>query len=299
MNLSDYRMFVTIAECRNLTVAASQLHLTKSAVSHALAKLEKQLQFPLFYRNQKNMLLTGIGAALLPYAHAVLREHDNFKEQIYRLQGLDSGLVRIGTWSSTGIHWVPDIVNSFRAQYPQIEIQVRSGASNAKLFQWLTNHEIDIGIGDADPSPDLKAEELYQDEMLCVTNRSFQPANPGYVTPEDIQGLPLILQDGDYSREAIETLEKININSFSSFTAYDDSCLVAMAESGLGYCVEGKLTLKKLHMNVSAYSFHPPIYRRICLLLNSRIPASPAIREMCRFIREYAASYPPYELKLP
>lgn len=298
MNLSDYQMFVTIAECRNLTLAASRLHLTKSAVSHALAKLERQLQFPLFYRNQKNMLLTSIGAELLPYAHAVLRENDNFKEQIYRLQGLDTGLVRVGTWTSTGIHWIPDIVNSFRSQYPQIEIQVRSGANNVQLLKWLTNHEIDIGIGDAEPSADLKVEELYQDEMLCVTSRTFQPVNPAYVTPEDIQNMPLILQDGDYSQEAIETLEKININSFSSFTAYDDFCLVAMAESGLGYCVEGKLALKKLHMNVSAYSFHPPIYRRICLLQNNRVPASPAIREMCRCIREYAAAYPPYELQL-
>ena len=298
MTLSDYLIFTTIAECKTLTLAASKLHLSKSAVSHALAKLEDSLHFPLFYRDQKIMTLTDAGEHLLPYAKAVLAENARFSEQVSGIQGLSSGLIRIGTCTSTCIHWIPDIITSFRAKFPHVELQVRSGSNNAQIAAWVQNNDIDIGIGGVEPSPHLEVEEIYMDEMLCVTSKAFSPANPAYVTAEDIRVLPLILQEGDYNGEAIAALDRLNISSFSHFTAFDDSSLVAMAESGLGYCIEGKLSLKGHHAKVNAFSFHPPIYRKICLIRNKNHRPSPIIREMWKHIQAYVREFPPYELDL-
>jgi len=298
MTLSAYQIFVTVAECRNLTMAAARLHLTKSAVSHALAKIEDNCRFSLFYRNQKTVELTEAGKRLLPYAYAVLQEDTKFEEQVHSLQGLTSGLVRMGTCSSTCINWIPEIVRTFRDKYPKIELQIRSGANNSQIIQWLRNNEIDIGLGGAEPNSGLVIEPIYKDELLCVTNRDFRPANPDFVTPEDIRNLPLILQEGDYDEEAVMALARLNVEISSYYTAYDDSCLVAMVEGGFGYCVEGKLSLKPLRSKVSVYSFHPPIYRQISLLRNSYDMPSPAAKKMWAHVREYVESYPEYELHL-
>lgn len=54
MTIFDYISFLTVAECKSITAAADKLHLTKSAVSHNLSKIEKELDVPLFFRGNNN-----------------------------------------------------------------------------------------------------------------------------------------------------------------------------------------------------------------------------------------------------
>lgn len=298
MTLSDYLTFVTIVECQSLTLAAEKLHITKSAVSHAVARIEGELKFPLFYRDRRDILLTEAAKQLLPYAYTVLRENDRFMEQVYSIQGLTSGCVTIGTCSSTCINWIPDIINTFREKYPNIEVRVMSGASNTQILQWLRNNEIDLGIGAATATADLDVQEIYRDEMLCVTNKAFLSANPPYISQEEVQQVPLILQTGYYGEEALSTLNDLGLNPTSYFTTFDDACLVAMVEGGLGYCVVGKLVLKSLRAKVNVYSFDPPQYRHLALLRHSHNKLSPVVKAMSRHIVEYVRNYPDYELNL-
>ena len=100
MTLTDYLVLTTIAQHKSLTMAADTLCLTKSAISHSLSKMEKELGLPLFDRNNKSVNLTTYGMQLLPYAQAVLNEHYKFEDQLQSLQGMESGIVRIGTCSS-------------------------------------------------------------------------------------------------------------------------------------------------------------------------------------------------------
>ena len=72
MTLSDYQIFVTVAKHHSLTLCAETLHLTKSAVSHSIAKMENELGLPLFSRSNREVALTFFGEKLLPFAVAVL-----------------------------------------------------------------------------------------------------------------------------------------------------------------------------------------------------------------------------------
>ncbi|MDY4953755.1 MAG: LysR family transcriptional regulator [Candidatus Onthomonas sp.] len=298
MTLADYVTFIAIVECQSLTLAAEKLHLTKSAVSHAVTRIEEELRFPLFYRDRRDILLTEAAKQLLPYAYTVLRENDRFMEQVYSIQGLTSGSVTIGTCSSTCINWIPDIINTFRQQYPNIEVRVISGACNAELLQRLRNNEIDIAIASAAPAADLEIQEIYQDEMLCVMNESFQSREPGKVSVEELKRQPLILQSGAYGEESLSTLNDLGLDPTSFFTTYDDACLVAMVEGGLGYCVVGKLVLKSLTAKVKVYSFNPPQYRKLALIRRSHHKLSPVVKAMSKHIKDYVDNYPDYDLQM-
>lgn len=298
MTLADYVTFIAIVECQSLTLAAEKLHLTKSAVSHAVTRIEEELRFPLFYRDRRDILLTEAAKQLLPYAYTVLRENDRFMEQVYSIQGLTSGSVTIGTCSSTCINWMPDIINTFREKFPNIEVRVISGASNAEILRSLRNNEIDLGIAAAAPTPDMEIQRIYQDEMLCVMNKSFQPKEPGRISLEELKSQPLILQTGYYGEEAMSTLNDLGLNPTSYFTTYDDACLVAMVEGGLGYCVVGKLVLKSLKAKVNVYSFDPPQYRHLALIRRSHHKMSPVVKAMSKHIKEYVGNYPDYDLQL-
>ena len=114
-------------------------------------------------------------------------------------------------------------------------MEVVSGFCNSQLTAKLRANEIDLAIGAASPSPDLLSEELCADEMLCVTSADFELRNHWYVVSDDLQGLPNMISYGDYGEEALAVAQHMSITAGSSFTSADDTSLVDLAESGLGF----------------------------------------------------------------
>lgn len=70
ITLFDYLNFLAVAECRSITTAADLLHLTKSAVSHNLSKIEKELSVPPFFRGSSGWELTSAGRHFCPTRRA-------------------------------------------------------------------------------------------------------------------------------------------------------------------------------------------------------------------------------------
>ena len=296
MTLADYATLIAIAEYHSLTLAADHLHLTKSAVSHSVAKMEEELRLPLFSRAQKKWTLTESGKKLLPFAYSVLREDNRFMEVVHEIHNLTSGTVTIGACSSTCINWIPDILNSFHELYPNINVRIKGGTTNTQIINYLDNNEIDLGIAAAEATQDLGVIELYEDEMLCVTSKSFLPRTPGVVSAEELKNLPLLLSAEDFGAEALVVLDALNIPASPQMTVIDDASLVAMVSGGLGYCIVGKLVMKGIHAAVNVYSFDPPQYRYLGLLYNKRIRLSPAGIALKKHMISYIKNYPPYDI---
>ena len=250
MTLSDYIIFTTVSELKNMSLASDKLYLTRSAISHAISRIEREIGFPLFIKNTHGIELTDNGAALLPLAYAVIQNHQHFNEKIAAINGLASGNVRLGTCSSICINWIPELVNNFRHHYPDIQIHIFAGINNAQIVKKLEQNEIDIGISsyyscDTISSSAISSTVIYEDEMVCVANSDFHTSTPGIITAEELQNSAFIISDQDYGVESRSVLEKLHLNANSTITATDDAGLVAMASAGLGFCILGRLVLKR------------------------------------------------------
>lgn len=66
MTLSDYIIFTTVSELKNMSLASDKLYLTRSAISHAISRIEREIGFPLFIKNTHGIELTDNGTNLLP-----------------------------------------------------------------------------------------------------------------------------------------------------------------------------------------------------------------------------------------
>ena len=124
MTLFSYEIFDAVARQGSFNKAAQQLHLTPSAISHAIAVMEEELGFALFTRGKSGVTMTSYGASLYPAIRAVLNSDEALQQSIARLNGLEKGKVRLGTFSSVCTHLLPGILQSFKAQYPQIEVEL-------------------------------------------------------------------------------------------------------------------------------------------------------------------------------
>ncbi len=127
MTLFSYEIFDAVARQGSFNKAAQQLHLTPSAISHAIAVMEAELGFTLFNRGKNGVTMTSYGASLYPSIRAVLNSDEALQQSIARLNGLEKGKVKLGAFNSVCAGLLPQILKSFMASYPQIEVEVYQG----------------------------------------------------------------------------------------------------------------------------------------------------------------------------
>ena len=116
MNMGKYQVFLRVAACGGFTRAAEELHFTQSGVSHTIATLESELGVPLFVRNRSGVTLTADGRALLPYIQTLCDDALRLEQKAADLRGMETGLVRVATFNSVSVQWLPYLLKSFRAR---------------------------------------------------------------------------------------------------------------------------------------------------------------------------------------
>ena len=113
MTLFSYEIFDAVARQGSFNKAAQQLHLTPSAISHAIAVMEEELGFALFNRGKNGVSMTSYGASLYPSIRDVLNSDEALKQSIARLNGLEKGKVRLGVFNSVCASLLPGLLKSF------------------------------------------------------------------------------------------------------------------------------------------------------------------------------------------
>ena len=135
MNLAKYQALLSVVESGSLTAAAAQLGLTQSAVSHSINSLEEELGFAVIKRSRAGVKLTNEGERLLPAVRGLLNSAEQLSQVTAAIRGLDSGLVRIGTFTSVAVHWLPGVLKEFQRDYPRVEFKLLNGDYN-DVEQW-------------------------------------------------------------------------------------------------------------------------------------------------------------------
>ena len=119
-----YQVFSTVIQEGTFQKAALKLNVTPSAVSHSITQLETELGFPVFIRSRSGAELTANGRTILPIIQEILNSQARLEQEAADINGLNAGSIRIGAFSSVCINWLPPIIQSFKKQYPHIDISV-------------------------------------------------------------------------------------------------------------------------------------------------------------------------------
>src|SRR5665811_31156 len=124
MELFQLRYFITIAETQSFTQAAHRLHLSQPALSHQIKQLENELGARLFNRTSRSVDLTQDGRAFFPLAQNVLAKADEAQQMMKERLGVAAGEVSFGTIPTIGAYAVPQILSSFRRNFPGIRVHL-------------------------------------------------------------------------------------------------------------------------------------------------------------------------------
>lgn len=162
------RTFLAVARTGSFTSAAKRLHLTQSAVSHAIRVLEESLECRLIHRNAKQVLFTRHGRELLKHAEGIEHRMKQARGALRSLDGSPRGTLRIGCTTAASQFILPDVLREFKESFPQFEIKVLPGESPAVLQRILAD-EVDMGliIEPADTT-EIDTHFIFEDEVILV-----------------------------------------------------------------------------------------------------------------------------------
>ena len=145
MTLLACQIFSTIAQEGSFARTAERLHLTPSAISHAVSGMETECGFPLFTRTKTGVTMTAAAESLLPAIRRVLASNESLDQSIAQINGLHKGVLRLGVFNSACVVWLPQLVPAFEDTYPGIEVQVYQG-SYADIAAWLKSGTVELGF---------------------------------------------------------------------------------------------------------------------------------------------------------
>ena len=236
MTLFSYEIFDAVARQGSFNKAAQQLHLTPSAISHAIAVMEAELGFTLFNRGKNGVTMTSYGASLYPSIRAVLNSDEALKQSIARLNGLEKGKVKLGAFNSVCAGLLPQILKSFMASFPQIEVEVYQGTYD-DVKEWLRTGQVDLAFLSATCREEFNLTELFREPLLCIVPQDWPEPPNGIMTPELMNGQSFVVQCDATDAEMRQFLKKYSISTERRCHVIDDQSNIAMVEAGLGISI--------------------------------------------------------------
>lgn len=205
MELRQLKYFIRLAETLNFSVAAKDLCITQSTLSHQIQQLEFELSQPLFQRNSHEVNLTEAGQTLLPLAKDTIRSADNCLLQMEDLKNVLSGELKIGvTYSFASI--MAETVTAFLRQHPHVKMNVTQ-STMAELIEQLTNHELDfvLAFKPTKQNPKIESRVLFHHRLAAIVKDTHALASRNSITLDQLQHYDLALtRQGTQARSAFD-----------------------------------------------------------------------------------------------
>lgn len=220
-----------------VTAAARRLHLTQSAVSHLVRDLEDRLGVELFVRD-RGMELTPEGERLLSAARVVLDELQRAEHDLEQLKAGYRGVLRLTTECYTCYHWLPAILERFRAEFPEVDLQIVPEATSDPVAA-LLDGALDLAILHRPASdPELVLRELFTDEIVAAVAPDHRLAASSWLDPEDFGDETLILHNGPEDSTVVrEFLRPAGVEPRRALALQLSEAVVEAAKSGMGVTV--------------------------------------------------------------
>lgn len=284
MNIQKYLAFIKTVEYGSFTKAAEILHYSQSGISRMINDLEKEWKVVLLERSKAGVKLTSDGLRLLPHAKSVCTEYEKLQMQVDELNGLQSGLIRIGTFSSVATHWLPKIIKEFQKDYPNIDYELLLG-DYKEIEEWIAEGRVDCGFLRLPTHLDFHTIFLEQDKLLAILPENHPLANCEKFPIHALSEEPFMLLEKGDKAEISEIFERCNLVPNVRFTTWDDYAIMSMVESGLGISILPQLILKRVPYNIVIKELDIPAYRNIGLALQNKKTASLAVNRFLDYLQ--------------
>lgn len=282
--LQKYMAFIKTVELGSFTRAAQALNYAQSSVSKMIADLEKDWQVTLLERDRSGVHLTTCGEQILPYARQLLEDYQRLGEYVHELNGIQTGTVRIGTFASVAIHWLPNIFAEFQKDFPGIQYEMLLG-DYGEVEQWLEEGRVDCGFLSLPAGAELDILSLKKDEYMVVLPQNHPLAAQEKIKIQQLENQPFMLLEHGGKTEVTRLLEQSGVHPQIRFTTWEDYAIMAMVEKGLGIGILPQMILQRMPYQIEIRPLEIPFYREIGIAVKKQKMRSPATAKFLEYLK--------------
>lgn len=286
MDLDDMKIFRAVVREGGVTRAADKLNRVQSGVTTRVRQLEEELGVPLFVREGKKMLLSSAGSVLLDYADRLLDLADEARTAV--TEGAPHGRLRLGSMESTAAARLPGPLARFHAQYPEVQLELRT-AGTGRLLAELADGHLDCALVSG-PVQDarLSALPMFEEELVIVAPSDHPPIS----SPRQVRSRTLLaFEPGCAYRQRLESwlasddVVPERVIELSSYHA-----MVGCAAAGMGIALFPQSLLTKLAVGrtVSVHRLPTRHARAMTLLAVRRAHTNPAVAALTQILMREA-----------
>ena len=278
MELRQLEYFVAVVEEASFTRAAERVLVAQSGVSAQVRRLERELGVELLDRSGRTVTLTEAGAAVLPFARAALAAVGSVRETVDALTGLVRGHVRVGMVTAGPAVMLGDVLASFHASHPEVEITLTEADSDA-LLAGVRAGDLDLACASIGPVAPAGVEtQVMIDAPIVAAVRADHPlARRTSVRPDELTSYPLICLPRGTGVRSI--WEATGVRARVAFEASDPGVLAQLAARGLGVAILPEPAAGDLHTLTLG------LRGQIALVWREGGPSSPAARAFMEHAR--------------
>lgn len=280
ITLRQLRAFVAVARTSSFTLAAERLFVTQSALSGLIKELEQSLGVRLFHRSTRRIELSDVGRGIYPLIDKILLDLDRVIDEVTNLKALKKGLVRVAAPQLMACTLLPEVIASFHAAFPDVEIRLVDCAVESVVSRVFSG-EVDLGVGpERDPNSDIEATLLFELPFHAVFPPSHALSALDQVRWADLVDYPLITLQGQFT-------ERLSIDLHHAMREFDlapqttvtfMSTALSMVAAGLGVtiCIPYALSLVRLYGLEMRPMIAPEVTRRFYVFTRAGRSLSPA-----------------------
>lgn len=286
MSLTKLEVFHTIVEAGSLSKAAEALGLTQSAVSHAIASLEAEWGFLLLQRDRSGVRLTSNGEHVLKIVREILHWNEQLKQQIAAINGLETGTVRIGTFTSVSTQWLPGVIQMFHTKHPSIDIKWFEGDYD-EIHDWISNGVVDFGFLSVSASKSLETIPLKKDRMVCIVPKDHPFSAQEVVALHQIEEEEFIMPKWGSDHDVRRMLKENRISPKIKYEVVEEQAIMAMVEHGLGISILPEMVLFRMPERIRVIDLEGDHYRTIGIAAASFKHLSPAAKKLIDCVKSW------------
>jgi len=289
IDFDGIQAFVVIAELGGFNKAAEHLHVTQTALTRRVQKLEAYLGLKLLDRTTRYVELTAVGKDFLPQARAIVSEMTAAVGRLKDMSKNSRGSFTLACVPTMAAHILPDLIREYTKTCPRNRIRLLD-ATSYEVRDAVLNNQAELGIGiHGEQHPDLIESHLFDDPLMFFCRESNPLSQMASVTWSDMSGADLIVVSNLTATRVFMDyqLAKRGISLSGAYEVQHHATAISLVAAGVGSAI------------LPASTFHegdrpgvrriplvsPVVKRKVILTQRKNTTLSPAAEAFCQLVK--------------
>jgi LysR family transcriptional regulator, transcriptional activator of the cysJI operon len=291
MQIESLKVFCDLAETQSFTKAAQVNEVTQSAVSQQISSLERTFKSLLIERSKKKFRLTREGQVLYDHSKQVLGTYEALHSKLQEIKDIVSGVVRVATIYSIGLHDLPPYLKKFLKAYPTVNVHVEYRRAN-QVYEDVIGNVVDLGLV-AYPARDSKLEilPLRKDPLVLICHPQHPLARCKSIKLKTLSGQKFIGFEPDIpTRKALDKILKeysVEVQHAMEFDNIETVKRAVEIDAGVAIVPQGTVLQEIAKQTLAQVTFEDgEFYRPLAAIHKKNKVLSPAMKQFLAALKE-------------